>query len=195
MDLDIKVLFGAIAVIIAFVSYVPYLTGIFKGTIKPHAFSWIIWGLLTLIAFYAQVTDGGGAGAWVTGFTASVSFIIVISALKNGRGDITKSDWWSFAGALLSIPLWYFTGDPVWSVILITVIDALAFYPTFRKGYLKPYEDSVLTFGLSATKFVFAIFALSNYSVVTVLYPLSLVVMNGVFVLMLIYQRKKLATS
>ena len=146
-----------------------------------------------MIAFFAQLADGGGAGAWVTGFTAIISFTVVFVSFKNGSKDITVTDWITFIGALLAIPLWLVTKNPLWAVILITLIDMLGFYPTFRKGYFKPNEDSVTTFTMSSVKFLIAILALGNYSTITVLYPLSLVIMNGLFAGMLIWRRK--ATS
>ena len=190
MEYGFKEIFGLIAILIAIISYVPYFAGIYKGAVKPHAFTWTIWGILTLIAFFAQWSDGGGAGAWVTGFTALVSFFIVLTAIRNGFKNITKTDWSSFAVAVLSIPLWIITKNPLWSVILITVIDALGFYPTIRKSYTNPYEEPAVTYGLSSIKFIFAIFALGNFSVITVLYPASLVLANGLFVVMLWWRRK-----
>ena len=183
---------GAIALIIGIVSYIPYLISIKKGQTKPHAFSWLIWGLLTAIAFFAQMTAGAGAGAWVTGFTAAISFIIVGFALFKGEKNITRSDWITFIAALAAIPLWYFTKNPLYAVVLITVIDALAFYPTFRKSWHKPHEENAFTFTLSAFKFFFATLGLEEFTVTTSLYPLSLVLMNGLFVAMIMWRRKVL---
>jgi hypothetical protein len=74
--------------------------------------------------------------------------------------------------------LWYSTHTPLASVILITVIDMFGFYPTFRKSYYKPNEETISTFMLSGIAFLIAIIALQKYSVVTWLYPASLVIMN-----------------
>ncbi|PZO85412.1 MAG: hypothetical protein DI626_07485 [Micavibrio aeruginosavorus] len=183
---------GAIAIGIGIISYIPYLLTILKGRTKPHAFSWLIWGILTAIAFAAQITGGGGVGAWVTGFTAATSLIIVALALFKGEKNVTKSDWLTFVTALLAIPLWYFTKNPLNAVILITIIDALAFYPTFRKSWHRPYEENAFTFTLSGIKFIFATLALETLNITTSLYPLSLVFMNGVFVIMILWRRKAL---
>ena len=172
---EYKMILGTIAILIALAGYVPYFRDIFAGKTKPHAFSWLVWALLTGIAFFGQIFDRGGAGAWVTGFTAIVSFVIFFLALQRGEKNITLSDKWSLGGAGVALVLWYFTNSPLGSVILITIIDALGFYPTFRKSYHKPHEETMLTFFLSGLKFVIAILALQHYSVVTYLYPASLV--------------------
>lgn len=182
------------AIVIGFIGYVPYIRGILIGTTFPHVFSWIVWGILTFIGFFAQVADGGGAGTWVTGITGFVCVLVAVLAWVKGRKglDIARSDVWVFAGALCAIPLWYFTGSPLWSVVLITIIDAMGFYPTFRKAFYKPDEEVLFTYICSAVKFLLSIMALANLSLITVLYPASLVVMNGGFVVMVLLRRQYL---
>lgn len=180
---------GLLALAIGLISYIPYFRGILADQTKPHAFSWFIWGLLTAIAFFAQVTSGAGPGAWVTGFTAIVCFIIVGFALVKGEKKITLSDWVTFIAALATLPIWYATDNPLYAVILITLIDALGFYPTFRKSWHKPQEEVTVTYGLSAVKFAIALGALQNLNWTTALYPASLVLMNGAFVIMVLWRR------
>lgn len=181
---------GAVAVLLGFVGYAFYIRGIFAGSVKPHFFTWFVWAILTFIAFLAQVVAGGGPGAWVTGVTAAMSVVFALVGLgSSSRTLIAKSDWVFFIGALLAIPPWLATGDPLWSVVIITIIDAVAFIPTFRKAYEHPDTESAATYALSGIKFVFGIVALSSLTLTTALYPASLVVANLVFVLMLVWRR------
>lgn len=187
--MDWREILGVAATLIALISYIPYLLTIFKGTTRPHGFSWIIFGLLTAIGFAAQVTGEAGPGAWVMGFSAAICFLIAGLALFKGTFKPTSSDWATFIAALAAIPLWLTTDNPLYAVVLITIIDALAFYPTFRKAYHFPHEELVFTFFLSGLKFVLSLFALTTVSIVTVLYPASLVFMNWLFIAMVLYRR------
>ncbi len=180
-----------LATLIALYSYIPYFRDIFAGKTKPHAFSWFIWGLLTSIAFVAQIVDKAGIGALITGFTALLSFLIFLAALKN-KTNIILSDWLSLTGAGISLLVWYLTKNPLSSVIIITLIDALGFMPTFRKSFNKPNEETLQTYFLSGLKWILAIIVLEKYSVITVLYPLYLVIINSVFVVMVFIRRKQL---
>jgi hypothetical protein len=186
---------GVIAIVIALISYAPYFRNIFKGTTKPHAFTWLVWTLLTAVAFIGQLSDGGGAGAWVTGVTAFISFFIFLAALWRGEKNIVLVDWVSLIGAGAALLLWFLTNNPLLSVVLITVIDALGFLPTFRKSYHKPYEETASTYLLSGIKFIIAIIALENLTVITWLYPASLVLMDALFVGMLLVRRAQLANE
>jgi hypothetical protein len=81
-------------------------------------------------------------------------------------------------GALVSILLWIKTQNPLLAVELAVVIGALGFIPTFYKAFSKPQEETLATFFMNALKFIIAIFALTTFSPVTLLYPSAMVFMN-----------------
>lgn len=185
-----KEILWAIAVCMTLTSYYTYMRDMIRWTTKPHIFSRLIWTLLTWIAFFAWYSDGWWAGTRVLWVSAVFCCVVVFMWAKNWFWYITRSDKIAFTGALLSLPLWYITEDPLLSVILITIIDARSFFPTFRKGYNKPYEETLSMYVLSWLKFVVAFFALEHFSVITILYPASLIVMNFAFVGILHWRRK-----
>lgn len=188
---DYKIILALLATLIGLIGYIPYFRDIFKGTTKPHVFSWFIWSLLTGIAFAAQVVEGAGPGAWVTGFTAVVCSAVAVLAFSKGEKEITKSDWVCLVLALLGIALWLVTDNPLTAVIVVTITDALAFIPTFRKTYFKPHEETLTEYALAAVKFFISIIALESLTLSTWLYPASLVIMNGAFVVMALIRRRK----
>ena len=186
---------GFTATVIALISYVPYFRDIFARKTKPHAFTWLIWGVLTGIAFVGQIAGHAGAGAWVTGFTACICTVIAALAAVNGERNIVRLDWIALVGAGIALAVWFLTRGPLLSVILITVIDNLGFVPTLRKSYYQPAEETVSTFALSGFKWVLGILALEHISVVTALFPVSIVVASWLFVVMLLVRRRQLAHS
>ena len=193
--MEYKNIFGAVAVAVALVSYVPYFWNIFNGRTKPHAFSWLVWGVLNAIAFAGQLHDKGGAGIWAVGLTAAAMFFIFLLSLQGGEKDIRTFDWLCLSAAGVALIPWLLTNKPLVSVILITVIDALGFLPTVRKSYKKPYQETLTTFLLSTIKYALVIVALQRYTLVTILFPLSLVIMNALFVLMLVTRRRQVKSD
>jgi hypothetical protein len=150
----------------------------------------LLWGLLTAIAFAAQIADGAGAGSWITGVTAVVSLGVAGGAWYQSRlANVVRADWYFFFAAIAAIPLWLLTKTPLYSVVLVTVIDALAYVPTFRKSWHWPEQESVFTFVLGSLKFLLAIAALPEQTVISSLYPWSLVCTNGAFVTMTLFRR------
>src|SRR6185369_13805789 len=94
----------------------------------------------------------------------------------------TKSDWAFFISSLLAIPVWLITKNPLWSVIIITIVDNLAAVPTFRKAYHHPDTEHAWTYALSGLKFIVSLFALQSFTWTTALYPASLVLAILAFV-------------
>lgn len=182
-------IWGFISIVLALVSLVPYIWVTIRGTNKPHLFTWIIWTLLTGIAFALQYTEGAGAGAWSGFVTTILCLIITILAVKYGEKNITRSDWIVFIAALAAIPLWLMTDNALLAVIWVSVIDSIGFIPTFRKSWHKPYEEMLLHPIIAGIKHITVLLALETVGPSTTVYSTSMVVMNGLMVAMLIFRR------
>jgi len=185
-----KELLGGLSLIICAAGNVVYIRSILQGKTKPHAFSWAVWALLSLMVFYAQYIKGAGAGAWVTGLITVLNIAIAVLALKYGEKDIRRSDWVSFICALLVVPVWYVTDDPLLAVIIIIIIDAFGYYPTFRKCFYNPYQENMTLYVTGGLQVPFSLLAMGEYSLVNILYPLSLVIGNTALIIMVLYMRK-----
>jgi hypothetical protein len=193
MTLEQKALLGSFAIIIAVISYIPYFKNIFAGKTRPHAFTWLVWAILNGIAFAGQIHDKGGAGAWAVGFTAVATFSIFLIALVKGEKDIQRFDWICLSAAILALIPWIITSEPLTSVILITIIDVFGFLPTVRKSISKPHQETTTTYALSVLKYGLVVAALHSYTLVTVLFPLTIAILNGLFVGLLIVRRRYVA--
>lgn len=183
--------FSAIALLLTFAAFAPYVYAIHRQANRPHLFSWVIWGITTTIVFIAQLQDNAGLGAWPIGLGAAISFYIALAAYcKRADTDITRLDWIFFGLALLSLPLWYMTSDPVWAVILLTLIDILGFGPTIRKIYAFPYSESLSLYLIYVARNLLVILALENYSVTTLFFPLAIGIVCILVVFIALYQRR-----
>ncbi len=186
-----KEILSALAIVLTFVAFIPYIRSIINNEVKPHVFSWAIWSITTLVIFFAQIEDGAGVGAWSTGVSGCVTVLIACLAFwKRADTSITKADWLFFFAAILSLPLWYLTSDPLWTVIILTIVDLLGFGPTIRKAYSFPYTESVLFFAIFAVRDTLVIAALENYSVTTVLFPASIVISCVTVSTIVLYRRR-----
>ncbi len=193
MALIYKEIFSAIAIAITFIAFIPYILSIHQGKTKPHAFSWIIWASVTFIVFLATLTDKGGAGAWPIGVSGLITlYVAFLAYTKKSNRMISNIDWLFFILAMTSLPLWYFTSNPLWSVIILTTVDLLGFVPTFRKSYNQPYEEQLTFFNLMASRNIIVIVALENYSITTLLFPATTAIACILFVLMVIIRRTKI---
>ncbi|MBP6354637.1 MAG: hypothetical protein KA318_02980 [Nitrosomonas sp.] len=189
-----KEILSFVAIVLTLAAYIPYIRAIFSGTIKPHVFSWVIWGATTLLAFLAQLEANGGVGAWPIGVSGSITiFIACLAYLKRADVTITKSDWLFFVAAMSSLPLWYLTSDPLWAVVMLTTVDVLGFGPTIRKAYHFPYSESLLFFGLFAVRNLLVMMAFENYSMTTLLFPAVIATVCVLLMMMIAYRRRLFA--
>lgn len=170
--MSLKLFFGILSIVPAFVAYYFYFRDMFAGTTKPHAFSWLVWTILAGIGFVAQASAGAGIGAWTTGLTSVASFAVFCFALYKGDTRPTRFDWTLLTLALTSLVLLFVVSSKVVALCLTLFALIAGFAMTIRKAYNKPAEENGRAFLLNALKFLPAIPALSSFSFLTVAYPL-----------------------
>lgn len=191
--ITLKALFSGVSIAVTLLAYFPYVVAIARDQTRPHLFSWIIWSLVTYIVFFAQLDADGGVGAWPTLVAALLSTYITVLAYRH-KADvhINGSDWLFFLSALMAIPFWYYCGDPLWAVVLVTLVDTLAFAPTLRKAYYYPHQEHLTFFALFILRNVFSVFALEAYSVTTLLFPVVISLACGGLIGLTLWRRRRL---
>lgn len=185
---------GLLSVLLAVFSYSLYFRDIFAGRTKPHGITWLIWAFLNGFIFVQQLTSGGGPGAWVTAAAAIAGICIFILSFKHGERHITQLDKVCLGMVAVIILLWTQQVSDVAIAVLACVVFLIGFIPTFRKSYKKPQQETIITFGLNSAKFFIALFALQSLTITTGLYPLFLGILNGCFVVYLVFRRSKMHT-
>jgi len=195
MELQAKQIWIALSIVCGAAAYIFYLRGIYQRHLKPHCFSWLLGGLMTWIAFAAQIQDHAGLGKWTNFFTAFMCSLIGVLAIKYGEKNITKTDWCALIGCLFCILLWVVTDDPTLSIILLVIIDVGTMYPTYRKTYHKPSEESALTASLNALKFILGFMALDKYTISSALFLLTNVLLCGGSAMLILHRRAQVLRS
>ena len=189
---ETKSMLTIVALLLATLAYSPYFRDIFNGKTKPHAFTWLIWCVMNTVAFFSQVSDGGGVGTWVLAFSAVVNFCIFSLSVYKGDTHINTVDWFCLMGAFMGVALFTFNQDPPMSLIIISSVDIIGFIPTVRKSIINPFQETASTFAITSLKYIFLLSALENYTFVTVIYPAVVGTMNSLFVILLLTQRSKI---
>lgn len=190
-----KEFLGILAVVITFVGYAPYVLDTIKGKTRPHIFSWFTWAFVTFIIFALQVLGHGGAGTYTTLATAILCTAIFLLGLKNGKKDITKFDTTIFVVTLIATGIWIFAKQPIISTLLIVTINTLANIPTIRKSWKDPHSETLFTWEMGAVRNFLGLIALSSYSILTWLYPVTNLLINIIESSILIFRRKRLQVN
>ena len=189
-----KEVIGILAAILVLAGYIPYIRDVLRGKTHPHIYSWFLWGLLTIVIFGIQITHHAGFGGLVTIAAGIMCLIVLLLSVKNGVKDITVSDNVVLILTIAAMGLWLLAKQPLLAILLACLTDLLAFLPTVRKSWNKPFSETLSLYQLNTVRFGVAIIALDQYTFINIVWPAMWAVVNGIFSLGLIARRKSLAS-
>jgi len=193
MSIDFKTVCGVIAAIIGSACFVPYIRDIYKKITTPHMYTWLIWTILQGTVVIAMFSNNAGSGVYSLATGTLLCAFTCILSIKNGTKNITTFDTICLIGALVAIAVYIFLKDTLLSIILMSIIDFVGFLPTLRKMYIEPHSETLAMYGLFAFSGTFTLLALSEYSLITVLYPVTLMAIN-IIATCVIWWRRKVGT-
>lgn len=151
-------------------TYIPYIKDILKGNSKPHLYTWLVWSVTVFIAALGIVHGGSlwsSLFVW-TGFICVI--IITILSIRYGTNDIRKSDKYSLFMAVVAMCAWAIFNNPFISVLLVTLIDFVGYFPTIRKTINDPSSELPIFWLLSSLLSWVGIISATEYNFYTVFY-------------------------
>ncbi len=187
---DIKTTFSILTILITAISYTPYIRDTIKGKTTPHAFTWFTFTLVNLFVYFLQSSAGAGVGSFIILFTSILVFIVFCLSLFKGEKHITLSDVGFLVLSLVALSLWLMADQAILSVVLLSIVNALALGPTIRKSWDKPFSETLSTYVINGSRHGLSLLALERYNLVTYLFPISATVITFAFVFILIIRRK-----
>lgn len=179
--------------VFAVAAFTPYIADIFRRRTEPHMYSWLVWSIIQITAVTLMVLNGSGIGALGLGIGAVLCVFVFILSFWYGTKNITRFDEVSLAGALSAIIVWWATSSAFFAAIIVIIIDLVGFLPTMRKAYGEPFSETLSMWVLSGLSNLFVLFAINQYTFVTMGYVVSLVLTNFACVTVILLGRKKLA--
>lgn len=180
-----KETFAVISALLVIVGNLSYSIDIVRGRVKPHAYTWFVWSVVSGIVLVGQFYNGAGVGAIPTAVNELFALINLLLSLKYGYREVTMSDTVFLAAAICGIIIWIFTKDATGSMVFAVGIDVIAFIPTLRKAFARPDTEKPLLYSANIVRHIFAIASLEAYSLVTTLHSIAMLVTNTVMIVIL----------
>ena len=119
-----------------------------------------------------------------------VCLVIFFKSLSNGIRDIKKFDIFSLILALISVVLWLIVKQPLYSILLIIVVDFFSFLPTVIKSWNKPHQETMITWIMNCVRQIFIIFSLDKINLITIIYPMYALIVVILFCILLMVRKK-----
>lgn len=181
-----------LTILLLIIAYFPYWRGILKKIIHPHPLTWLAWTIVTLVLALIYLFNNGGFQTWISFLLVINDIAIFIASLVlKQKIQITKIDILCFVASLLALIIWLVVKLPTWSVVIITASQLIAFIPSIRKAYHRPYDESALTWGIHGFRYGLMTLLVAVASFTTLINSVFWATIYGGSAIFLLWRRKK----
>jgi hypothetical protein len=184
-----KEILVAIAVFLAILGNIPYLIKIWRKEVQPHPYTWFVWSIVSCVTFFGSLAKGGGIGTIPILASEIFTIIIFIFSLQYGFKQIKKIDTLFLVICLLGIIPWWITKDPTISVVIVVVIDLIAFIPTIRKTWENPKSETPILYSTNVLRHILILYTVQTINIATSLHSFAMIVINSLMTLITLFKR------
>lgn len=187
---------GLVSAVLSTFAYLPYIRDTLMHRTQPQRASWLIWSMLSMIAFWSQVYEGATDSLWFSGAQSGGTVIVFVLSIWLGVGGfLNRRDALVLLLAAGGLVAWYFTETAVYALAVTISISLLGGMVTVSKAYWHPESETLSTWVWCFAASIFAILAVGQVDWVILAYPLYLFALNGAIVVatMLGRSRTKIA--
>ncbi len=190
--MDLKLILGTASAIILILGFIPYIIDTLKRKTKPHAYTWLVFSIQNAIVAAAQHKSGAGFGTYMLMAGTVLCFLVFLLSFRFGTKNIKKIDNFCLLFSLLTIMVYLKISNPLWAVILVSLVDFVGFVPTLRKAFEEPSTETVVTYSLGMISSVLSLLALQTYSVTNALFACTLLLSDLLIVFIILTRRKNI---
>jgi hypothetical protein len=176
---------GLLGALVGIACTVPYVRDTVSGATRPHRGTWLIWGVLAVVACVSQRADGASWSLALTGSQAVLTALVFVLAIRHGEGGLTRIDLSLMSVASAGVVGWLITHDPVIAVACVIVADVAAAAMMTPKAYRDPHSETLTMFALASVAGALAAGAVGTPDVSLLVYPAYYCVVNGSMALLI----------
>ena len=176
---------GLLGAVVGVACTVPYVRDIVRGATRPHRGTWLIWGVLAVVACVSQRSDGASWSLVLTGSQAILTALVFVLAIRHGEGGLTSFELSLMSVAGAGVVGWLIAHDPVIAVVCVIVADLAAAAMMTPKAYRDPHSETLAMFALASVAGALAAGAVGEVDVSLLLYPGYYCIVNGFMALLL----------
>lgn len=184
--------FGLMSAILSTFAYLPYIRDTWAGRTQPQRASWLIWSVLSVIAFFSQVYEGATDSLWFAGVQSAGTITVFLLSITRGVGGfLNRRDCAVLIVAAGGLVAWYFMETAVYALATTISISLLGGAVKVLKSYQNPDSETLSTWAWSFVASVCAIVAVGDLNWVILAYPLYLFTLNGAIVVAIFLGRSR----
>jgi hypothetical protein len=162
-----------------------YFIAVIKGTTRPNRATWFMLATVSLVIAASYRDLGAGPTLYAAFGAAAGTIAVAILAIWFGTGGNSGFDRICILAGGLSLLIYFLSSNSLLTLIASLAIDAAAITPTIKHAIEAPEEEDLLAWNLTLFGDVLAVIAINVWTMDIALYPLYMVVINGLVVLFL----------
>ncbi|MDX6630735.1 MAG: hypothetical protein QOH00_2981 [Gaiellales bacterium] len=187
--------FGVLAGILQLVAAAPYLRDILRGSTRPQRATWMIWTTLSLVVFASQWASGATWSLALTAGQALSCGAVFALAIRRGVGGVSRVELMLLGLAALGVVGWQVAGDPTVATCSVVAADLIAVALMLPKTYRQPGSETLATYAIGVVSTIFALAAVDSAAPSLLIYPLYILVADGVVVALIVLRRRTLSLA
>lgn len=192
---DLTPILGLLAGAVGIVDTVPYVRDMLRGLTRPHRGTWLIWGVLAVVAYGSQRADGGSWSLVMTGTQAILTGLVFLLAIRHGEGGLSAVDLSLIGVAGAGVIGWLVARQPVVAVACVIAADLSAAAMMTPKTYRDPGSETLAMYALAGVAGALATAAVGELDVSLMLYPAYYCLVNSAMALLIHWRRRKTSWS
>ena len=156
-----------------------YVWATIRGHARPNAVTWLLWGLIPLIAAAAQAGESPRAAAVSVALAAGPLVIAVVAMARVRAPHVTCCSLVCAGVAAAGVVLWQVTDDPLLAIGCCIAADAAAAMPTLWKAWRDPASEYPGPYVLTVLSMLVTLLALDRLTVLAWAFPFWILTVNA----------------
>lgn len=174
---------AAVSATLGAMAYFPYLRDTHAGRTRPQRATWLIWTVLSAIAFAAQWHAGATHTLWFAGSQVLGCFLVFTMAISKGSSAIfSRTDCLVMLGAAAGLILWWHTDQPSYALAVTISISLAGGLLTVAKANRAPGTETLSKWVIAWIASGVAILSVGTVDWVLIAYPAYLLVLNSLII-------------
>ncbi len=173
--------------VIQLVGVLSYIRGTLRGETKPNRVTWLLWGVIPMIATVASLSDGV-RWAVLPVFMAGLGPLLIFAfsfVNQNAYWKLGRLDYVCGLFSVGAIILWVLTKSAAAAIILSIIADALAAAPTLVKAWHQPETEKIGPYLAGFISQLTALAAFKLFSLSEIAFPIYLLIVNATLFLVI----------
>ncbi len=183
-----------VGTVLSFIGGLSYVRLTLLGKVQPNKLSWLLIGIVPMIAFFAALSEGVGKQALLSFIVGVNPLMIFLASFVNKKAywKLGKFDYYCGFFAFIAIVVWYLSGSGVWAIIFSILADISAALPIFKKSYTHPFSESYVVFLFGIINSALVLLTITHWNFATFAFPLYIFIFNIALVTVIISRRNTL---